>query len=527
MGDKFTNLNIRVPENSLALVLRGLTARCIAPGWVTAAGESLARDGAKDTARELSKALDLPVLATDFFDGDYAELTVYVGGRLSAKHIPASYEGVRRVPGKPGQWREALGLPEEAEGRLKTAFSERDPETCLRLLECVLGCPLTVGAESIGTAAAPDGTYFLKYLARKGEKSKIKNAARLRLLGEVAGQYITDGVYPAPLYHHSDGSWTVCGLTEGGIRTMFSLALPAWSDVKFCVQAREGGPVFVYVSQVDGGCRGLVLTEGGELLDEFPLEGNILAETCFFLNENTLFTGRACRDLRERRTLWTTDAREGEQLLFALPLRGGNILTVCLTHERNAARGVSTLRVLSPDGVTLAERETAGEEHVESAVRLGGAAVIAANGAVGRLNDRLETQWELNLGGTIYGMWADAAADTLYLGMLDRVLAIDAKAPAVTASRPVEPGRGPGLCGVLPGVGPILWESDSMLQVWDRELRTISRHRAAGHIAALVNLHERTLVLTSTPPVVDTSSPDLDETSPGRLRFYELTKAGG
>ena len=183
MGSKFCNFNVYGGE--LAAVERlcpGLGIRAAVPGWITAACDDGDWDAMRKTARRLSKTLSCPVLYTEYFDDDFVDFSVYRDGKRAARHVPAEYEGFPRVPGKPRAWGELFGLSPEAEKTLRTVFGETNPERSLRLLECVLGCPLWVDGEFLGDIELPDSAYLETYLAQKAAEKKIKNVTKLTLL---------------------------------------------------------------------------------------------------------------------------------------------------------------------------------------------------------------------------------------------------------------------------------------------------------------------------------------------------------
>ena len=160
MGSKFCNLNIY--HGDLAAVeaqCPGLAARAVVPGWISAAGDDETDWGEiRKLAKRMSK--DGTVLYTEYFDDDYVDFSVYRDGRRAARHVPAEYEGAPRAAGKPRAWAELFGLSPEMEKALRTVFQETSPERSLRLLECVLGCPLWVDGEFLEDAQPPEPDYL-------------------------------------------------------------------------------------------------------------------------------------------------------------------------------------------------------------------------------------------------------------------------------------------------------------------------------------------------------------------------------
>ena len=223
MGSKFCNLNVY--SGGLAAVeaqCPGLAARAVVPGWITAAGDDETDWGeVRKLAKRLSK--EYTVLYTEYFDDDYVDFSVYREGRRSARHVPAEYEGAPRAAGKPRAWAELFGLSPEMEKALRTVFQETSPERSLRLLECVLGCPLWVDGEFLADAQPPEPDCLRDYLAQKAAERKIKNATKLTLLDEQVGDF--DYTYPQLRWEDGDRK-SIWAVRDGKLRRLFEAELP-------------------------------------------------------------------------------------------------------------------------------------------------------------------------------------------------------------------------------------------------------------------------------------------------------------
>lgn len=310
MGSKFCNLNIY--GGDLAAVeaqCPGLAARAVVPGWITAAGDDETDWGEiRKLAKRLSK--DGIVLYTEYFDDDYVDFSVYRDGRRAARHVPAEYEGAPRAAGKPRAWAELFGLSSEREKTLRTVFQETSPERSLRLLACVLGCPLWVDGEFLEDAQPPEPDYLRDYLAQKAAEKKIKNATKLTLLDEQVGDF--DYTYPL-LRWEDDDRKSVWAIREGKLRKLFERELPG--AVKTVLEGE--GILLVLLNQAvaipeeNTRCTSYrnhywawLLSEDGTLRDTVDLGEEDVPQGVFLDRDQLFLNNRGCYDLRTRRWEW-------------------------------------------------------------------------------------------------------------------------------------------------------------------------------------------------------------------------------
>ena len=227
MGSKFYHLRIPGGDPDAAAALcPGCAVRPLAGGWVAVSGPSLAWGTIQREARRLSRALPVPVLSTEYFDGDYVELALYRGGRRVARHVPASYESLPRCPGRSRAWAEQLGLSAEAERALAAVFREGSPEVCLRLLECVLGCPLWGDGDGAGSSAPPGQACLTDYLAQRAGTEKLRGRTRLVLLDQVEGDFGWDLTYPAVREEPEAWRRSFWDIRGGALRRLCACLLP-------------------------------------------------------------------------------------------------------------------------------------------------------------------------------------------------------------------------------------------------------------------------------------------------------------
>ena len=382
MGSKFCNLNIY--HGDLAAVeaqCPGLAARAVVPGWISAAGDDETDWGEiRKLAKRMSK--DGTVLYTEYFDDDYVDFSVYRDGRRAARHVPAEYEGAPRAAGKPRAWAELFGLSPEMEKALRTVFQETSPERSLRLLECVLGCPLWVDGEFLADAQPPEPDCLRDYLAQKAAEKKIKNATKLTLLDEQEGNF--SETYPLlrreegdPKYERFDDGnrKSVWAVRDGRLRRLFEAELPGrvWNayeekDVLLVLlhllcRDENGEPIPSEspFHQYESRGRAYIFTEEGQLRDTLDLDVENIAPLGGFLDRNRIFLDGACYDLRTHRQEWSlAEGQTEEDSFMPCHLHGGR-LALCYNIRGAGGERRRHLATFLPDGSEQVTRELSGD----------------------------------------------------------------------------------------------------------------------------------------------------------------------
>lgn len=538
MGSKFCNLNIY--HGDLAAVearCPGFAVRAVSPGWITAAGDDETDWGEiRKLAKRLSK--DGIVLYTEYFDDDYVDFSVYRDGRRAARHVPAEYEGAPRAAGKPRAWAELFGLSSEREKTLRTVFQETSPERSLRLLECVLGCPLWVDGAFLADAQPPEPDYLRDYLAQKAAEKKIRNATKLTLLDEQVGDF--DYTYPL-LRWEDDDRKSIWAVQDGKLRKLFERELPG--AVKTVLE-REG-ILLVLLNQAimlpeedsDGTDYrnhywAYLLSEDGTLRDTLDL-GEEAAALGGFLDRDQLFLNRGCYDLRTRRWEWLLE--EGltvEDWVRPCRLAGGRLALRC--YYRGGEEAVrSYLATLLPDGSERATRELPRDYWDGGILAYGDGLLLNLGRELVYYDAYLTERWRMELPGSTWcfgsnEMRLDETTETLYLDDFKRVLSIDLRRRQIRAERKPADREGCYLKWVLPGVGVVMLVGDSTIQVWDADLKLISRHRTKGAITRFLRQDGKAFLLTCVWPQgafrLTENGYDFVCLRNGCLRLYELVK---
>ena len=143
MGSKFCNINIQgVPLETVRAAAPECQAFSCAPNWVTLVSPRFQWGCTQRYAKALSEAVPAPVLSTEYFDDDYVEFAVYREGQLAARHVPVTYEDLRRACGRTGAFMTAFGLSFADTPLLKKVFALRGCEESVLLMESLLGCPI-------------------------------------------------------------------------------------------------------------------------------------------------------------------------------------------------------------------------------------------------------------------------------------------------------------------------------------------------------------------------------------------------
>ena len=514
MGSKFCNLNFYGGDlAAVAAKCPGLAARAVVPGWITAAGDDETDWG---EVRALAKCLskDWTVLYTEYFDDDYVDFSVYRDGRRAARHVPAEYGGTFRAAGRPRAWAELFGLSPEGVKVLRTVFQETNPERSLRLLECVLGCPLWVDGEFLVDAQPPEPDYLRDYLAQKAAERKIKNATKLTLLDEREGDF--HYVSARLLFRQEAGNpnyWedgkSVWAIREGELRKLFERELPG--EVKTVLE-REGILLAllnqpVAIPEENTRCTNYrnhywayLFSEDGTLRDTLDL-GEEATLQGVFLNRDHLFLDRGCYDLRTRRWEWLLE--EGltvNDRAWPCRLAGGRLALRCYycSGEEPVRNYLTTLL---PDGSERVTRELPRDYWGGGILAYGDGVLLNLGRELVCYDARLTERWRVALPGepgffAFNEMQLDETTETLYLDDLDWVLSVDLKRRQVRAERRPADREGCYLEGVLPGVGPVMLVGDSTLQVWDADLKLLSRHRAKGEVTDIICREGKTLIVT-------------------------------
>ena len=531
MGSKFCNLNVF--GGDLAAVeaqCPGLAARAVSPGWITAAGDGETDWGEiRKLAKRLSK--DWIVLYTEYFDDDYVDFSVYRDGRRAARHVPAEYEGAPRAAGKPRAWAELFGLSPEMEKALRTVFQETSPERSLRLLECVLGCPLWVDGEFLADAQPPEPDCLRDYLAQKAAERKIRNATKLTLLDEQVGDF--DYTYPQLRWEDGDRK-SIWAVRDGKLWRLFEAELPGRVSA-----ASEGEGEFLLVlnqaimlpeEDSDGTDYrnhywAYLLSEDGTLRDTLDL-GEEAAALGGFLDRDRIFLDRDCYDLRARRWEWPLE--EGLAVSGSPPCRlsGGRVALRCYRGS------TEYLITFLPDGSEQVTRELPRDCREHGILAYGDGLLLNLGRELVCYDAFLTERWRAQLGEgrtpDFYETRLDEVSEILYLYAYNRVAAFDLRQHRIRAERQLADGESCFLHGVLPGVGAVMLVGDSTLQVWDADLKLLSRHRTKGGVTRLLRQDGKTFLLTCVWPQNDfrmtENGYDFVCLRNGCLRLYELKK---
>ena len=157
MGSKFCNINIQgVSLEDVRAAAPEHQAFACAPGWVTVVSPHFQWGRTQRYAKALSEAIPAPVLSTEYFDDDYVEFAVYREGQLMGRHVPVTYEDLRRSCGRAAAFMTAFGLSFADTPLLKKIFALRDCEESVLQMESLLGCPIFGIDEENPPSEAPD-----------------------------------------------------------------------------------------------------------------------------------------------------------------------------------------------------------------------------------------------------------------------------------------------------------------------------------------------------------------------------------
>ena len=522
MGSKFCNLNVFGGDrDAVKRLCAGYTVKAQAQSWVTVMSRDLEWGMAQKEARRLSKAILQPVLSTEYFDDDYVEFGVYLGGKRVARHVPAEYEGFPRVLGKSGAWAAQFGLSQSDEKALQVIFKETSPEASLRLLECVLGCPLWPDPEAPDGSFLPDQSYLTEYLERKKAERKIRNQTKLTLLDEVSGDFGHLVSYPA-IRTEPKNQISVWEIHENMFRKIFQReANGGAAPYRACA---HGGDRFLLTFFAHNSDQSYIFSHSGEILDTFQpsfLYGS-------FLDHDRVFLDGTVWNLRTHRQEWRMDAADTAYGIEP-PVRLRDGRCVIVYDIRGDKQLESYLMTFLPDSSEQVKIRLDSYCHWSHPLVSGDAVFLGCGDRVVCYNGALEEQWDIPLStgvGQLGKAFLDEVTRTLYLSTYDRVTASDLEKRQVSAVRRIPESEECYLHDLFPGVGPIMLTGDSSFQVWDQTLTPISRHRTKGVINQVVHQNGSVYLLTNSLAENTMQKTEhgwkLLPLKPGCLRLYEL-----
>ena len=529
MGGKFANINVKCSDiDAVKAFFPDYTVKMISDGWVTVASEKLQWGDTRGPAKKLSAALPCPVVTTEYFDDDYVELAVFLGGKRAARHVPAEYEGFPRVVGRPGAWRDALNLTESDEKALKTVFREENPEGCLRLLEGVLGCPLWVEEETIDQIRAPDRTCLDRYLARKDAESGIENQTRLSLSDELPGSFERGGTTLPIMSRDDTGLAAFWGVRDGRFHRLGDVSFPP-SERTAAGEWQESvlsqGMFLAFFQGPNWKNTVYTISEDGGILDKYEyIDTGCVSDCSRFLDRDRIIVSGVCRNIRTHENEWDIGVRHSAYGVYAPLLLPGGRLVFC--YDRGAGKASESFLVtVGSDGKDMRSRRLQSIYHWKMPAAAGDRLLLGCERTLTCYDPSLEELWSMKLDQSVWqaGL-AVVDGNTLYMFTYDRVTAIDLAGHQVTALREIPHSEDCFMAGVLPGVGPIVTNGGSVLQVWDRELKPVSRHRVKGDVVRVLSGEGRTFVLAFSDARSASGAP---EGGAACIRMYELTKSRG
>jgi len=514
MGTSFGHLNIQGAELSVIETLcPDFEVRSILPGWITVASEELEWGTVQKEARRISKAVAHPVLATEYFDDDYAEFSLYVGGKRAARHIPAGYEDIRRLSGKSQIWAEQLGLSQDEEKILQSVFEETDAETSLRLLEIVLHCPLWMKAGWTDQIHSVNPAYLAEYLKRKAAekktKSQTKNQTKLVRRDKINGNFSSYSSYPVITYQ-SESELSIWDIRDGALRSLFGCSIQKGMH-HACWLSRGENAILVSTLQIDKGdgtkpavldlenCarQVTVYSENGERIasdqENFRCQGGT------FLDRDRVLIGGTCWNFRTNKLEWDLGLEGATHKRFApCCLSNGKMATLC-TVRKASGSAVKCLVSFRRDGTEKCVLELPPMECWPYPVGYQNDILLGYGRVLVCYNSELEEKWRVDLKENFPAtaeLLVDHQAGVLYIKVNQIIRAFDLEARKVKAVRSISCWDECTLEGVFPGIGPIVVIGNTALQIWDSELTIKSKHKTKETIIRAVHQNGHVYVLT-------------------------------
>ena len=506
MGAKFANLQVRSNDmEQVKAQCPEMTVLRVSEGWITVVGRHIVWGTAQKEAKRISRVLPYSVLTTEYFDDDYVEFSVYKDGKRIARHVPTAYEDFVRKAGKPVQFADALELPEEAQEQLKVAFKEQGPETSVRLLESILGCVLWVDYGALPGIQVPDQSYFEEYLARTGKKEKLSNQTKLTLLDELQGDFFSQITVPLVRYETPDGkAKSFWDIKEEKFTHLFSYEADGRVDGSRAFVHRYGKLVFCVNRWTRSGFENSVqmLDENGTAIGVIPTE-NRMPVNAAFLGETDLFYDGICYDCEAQHMKWDLELGvSGYGVEAPLFVSENQYVVVYDTGQPEEEEG--RLAVFADNGTLIAMKVLPDLRHWACPAahedRFYMACAVDRNESILTCYDNaLKEQWSIRYQGAYHHAepMLDKRSQMLYFqASYNTILAVDMVTGKITAEKERKSNEYAALLGVLPGIGCVVVTGDTTIEVWNKDLVSVSRHKAKGEIQKMVSLDGHYYLLT-------------------------------
>lgn len=537
MGEFYCSINVRSSDaDGVAALLPDFAPQSILPGWVTAAVPQFDAPDAQKAAKRLSKALPQPVLTTFYFDDDFVDFTLFFGGKTVARHAVSTLDEFPAQEGKSKAWAKQLGLSADDEKTLKLIFKEPSPEVCIRLMECLLRCPLCVFPDGEADYVPTEVSFLTDYAAAK--TAKLKNLTKLRLLDEI------DCFAPSrqlPYLFTSDtsigGSGKLRKLSGGSMHELCELHLPGHYEECIYGSTPYGGICAAVFSEYrdpsDSEYTLYIIDEHGDCLDRLAL-GEFAPSCLTVIDDSRVMVDIACRNFRTHETEWRLDSdlNCGHQT-HSYRLSDGRVFVndYCLD-------GSVHWYCLDADGGDLCVLD-GDDERVGSLLTIDGSEIYSyRDGVVRCLDSRLELLWEAEIGDPSENALCGVIdPDTKMLYFLSfsgcyRLKAFRIPERKVTATRLFGQNSDFRLQSFLPGVGPICGTGIGSAEVLNASLETVSRHKLKGIFGldapgCFMPSDGKTYLLSPLPLPSDEDIPFTEicaHASPERVYVYEFSK---
>lgn len=533
MGTKFANIQVYDGEiEEISALCPEYTVTQLVENWVTIVDESFEWGTVQKVARRLSKRITNPILTTEYFDDDYIEFAIYVDGKMLTKHIPASYEWYERKVGKYKPFVECFGLIQEREKQLRLVLKEENPERSLCLLECVLQCVLWVSEDTLDDAQVTKESYLLDYIKEREQKAKIKNQTLLELINEVNGYFHHSELFPLESFVRNHSSqktfWAISD--ENRLEKLFEQELcgdvsgyHVWSPSKkrFVMEFRawkdDNKVPLVRIYQKDG-----------MLLASLRIPAFTIAE-CAFLDEDHIFHKGKCYSITEQKIVW--DLNETRIMdNYRLPKRCTEDTFVCIADENMWGRPPSYLVLFDKQGKILESIPLENAGHWRHPIVWNGEiyvyhAVDRKKSILSCFDQALQEVSRIELSEWKSGEWplVDEESGRIYFHPSYNKIAVY-NMISHQIVKILQEKKGCYLYDVMPGVGVLMLCGDSMVEVWDKEMEPISKHRTKGTMIGSYHWNNQLFLLASTEQKSHWEGDEVVVEKDGVMRLYRLIK---
>ena len=271
-----------------------------------------------------------------------------------------------------------------------------------------------------------------------------------------------------------------------------------------------------------------MLDENGTSIGVIPTE-NRMPVNAAFLGETDLFYDGICYDCEAQHIKWDLELGvSGYGVEAPITVSENQYVIVYDTGQPEEEEG--RLAVFADNGTLIAMKTLPDLRHWACPAahedRIYMACAVDRNESILTCYDNaLKEQWSIRYQGAYHHAepMLDKRSQMLYFqASYNTILAVDMVTGKITAEKERKSNEYAALLGVLPGIGIVVMTGDTTIEVWDKELIPISRHKTKGEIRKMVSLDGSYYLLTLKDGDWEKQTDSGDMRNSGIARLYEI-----